>query len=81
MDPALDSEAGAEAVPFLSADDELLHKNCACDESSFYCRADVAGADNVQDYRNAPLAVQFVARRYHDEELMAAVRLVESIIA
>lgn len=38
-------------------------------------------ADIAQDYLNAPLAVQFVARRYHDEELMAAVRLVESIVA
>jgi Asp-tRNA(Asn)/Glu-tRNA(Gln) amidotransferase A subunit family amidase len=38
--------------------------------------------DSVEgkDYLNAPIGLQLVARRYHDEELMKALKIVERIL-
>lgn len=47
---------------------------------SFPIGSITADSDEAEDYLNAPIGLQLVARRYHDEELVNALKRIEKIL-
>jgi hypothetical protein len=80
----LSKEEAAAYVP-LSEDDRLMHDGCkfsaaSSQPSSELTRSLSKLADHPKKYINAPLSLQLIAMRCHDEELMDALAKVEAIL-
>lgn len=81
VDVELDQQIG-EYTP-MSEDDRILHRNCKSIllSLSLFARLNIFNhQDTPSDYKNAPLSLQLVAKRFRDEELLEALELIEKII-